>query len=122
LQVKPHVLVVQVAVAFAGAVHPCPHAEQLPGSLVSSTHRPLQREYPVWHEKEQALLMHSGVAWVTAVEHVAHVVPLPHAVAEVPGWQAPPVQQPPEHWYVEPHPPQLLKSVCVSTHAPLHMV
>lgn len=111
LQVKPQEPLAQVPVEFAGAVHAWAHAEQLFGSLVSSTQKPLQSEYPPLHANEHALLTQAGLAWTTPVEHAAHAVPLPHAVADVPAWQAPPEQQPLAHAYAAPQPPQLWKSV-----------
>jgi hypothetical protein len=108
LQAKPQVLLVQVATPWATAGHAWAHALQLPGSLVSSTQKPLHSEYPELHVNEQALPMHAGLALTTPVEQEAQAVPLPQADGEVPGAQLPALQQPLVHWYALPQPPQLL--------------
>lgn len=66
---------------------------------------------------EHALEMHAGLALTTAVVHVWHATPLPHAGTVVPAWHDPAPQHPDPHEV--PHTPQLFGSCCRSTHPPL---
>ena len=99
-------LAVHFAVEFAMGEHTCEHEPQLPGSLVSSTQKPLQSEYPELHVNEHALLVQAGLAWATPVVQVEQAVPLPQAVTDWPATHVPAEQQPAEH--AEPQPPQFL--------------
>jgi hypothetical protein len=69
----------------------CPHAPQF-AAVVSSTQTPLQRVYPRLQETAQALLMHAGSAFGSAVVQAC------------------------------PHFPQLVALLVVSTHDPLQFV
>jgi hypothetical protein len=90
------------------------------GSAARSAQTPLHGVNPLLHAKVQAPVVQVALASATLVVQATHAVPLPHAVGAVPGWQAPPEQQPEPHEF--PHAPQLLGSVEKSAQPPSHEV
>ena len=56
---KPHTPPVHLAKPFVGSLHAVPHAWQLAGSELVSTHWPLQATLPAEHELEQVPESHT---------------------------------------------------------------
>jgi hypothetical protein len=115
-------------------LHVAPHEPQLLLSFEKLAHPPAQAEYPLLHAYEQLPPLQVGVALLTVVVHgvalqlpqwsmlvcVFTQVPPQFVVGDV-QLQTPLLQvMPPAQANVDPHPPQLLLSVCSLTQAPLH--